>query len=95
MNYQPVRARIVRAGSSTAHLSIPAFAGGQILVPVPTDVLTAVTRLPRVQLPGTELTAKANVAAATEKELSPHDWQLHSPSIDRSPDSPTAASPAA
>ncbi|MFB6962828.1 hypothetical protein ACFCYB_39125 [Streptomyces sp. NPDC056309] len=75
-DYQRIRARVVRAGDDTAHLSIAAWCRGQITVPVPTLGLTAATGLAHHELPGTVLVVTANLAAATYSDIDPHDWQL-------------------
>lgn len=67
---------VVRAGDSTAHLSIPAWMHGQITVRVPTADLIAATSLGRDELPGTELGITANLAAATDNDVDPQECQL-------------------
>lgn len=79
-DYQRTRARVVRAGATTAHLSIPAWCGGQILVPVSTLALVAATGRTCLELPGTEVVVTADLAAATEADVNAHVFRLASAS---------------
>lgn len=60
-----------RAGPELSHLVLPGWMHGQITVPIPTDELTAATGLGRDELPGTELTVTANLAAAADTDVDP------------------------
>jgi hypothetical protein len=84
VDYQRTRARIVRAGNDTTHLSIPAWCHGQITVPVLTLNLMAATGLACHELPGTELIITANLAAVTDTEVDPHAFQVAHASARRS-----------
>ncbi|MFE1206407.1 hypothetical protein ACFW5V_32490 [Streptomyces sp. NPDC058762] len=74
--YQRVRVRVVRVGPDTAHVSVPSYAAGQILVPVQTFDLMSATGMTRVQLTGAVLTATANVAARADTDVHLQDWQV-------------------
>lgn len=94
-DYQRTRARVLRAGNDTAHLSLPAWCGGQILVPTSTLDLMIATGLTRRELLGTELVVTANLAATTDEEVDPHDWLLAAPAEQPPTISTSALSPAA
>ncbi|MFE9619816.1 hypothetical protein [Streptomyces sp. NPDC006384] len=74
--FQRVWVHVVRVGPSTAHVSVPSFADGQILVPVPTFDLMSATGMTRAQLTGVDLVAMVNVAAATDADVHPHGWKV-------------------
>ncbi|MEU1623142.1 hypothetical protein ABZ479_38365 [Streptomyces sp. NPDC005722] len=74
--YERSRARLVRAGPTTTHVALDAWAHGQIIVRVDTEVMTTVTSLPRNRLAGVVLTAMVNPTATTEREADAHDWAL-------------------
>lgn len=76
MDYQNTRARVVRAGPDTTHLSIPAWCHGQITVPVLTQNVMAATGLDRRDLRGAELIVTANLAALTDTEVDAHAFQI-------------------
>jgi hypothetical protein len=76
VNYQRTLARVVRAGNTTAHLSIKAWCQGQITVPVSTLGLVAATGLARHELLGTDLIITANLSAATDTEVDPHAFRV-------------------
>lgn len=63
IDYQRTRARVVRAGTDTAQLSIPDWCRGQITVSVLTLNLMAATGLSRQELADAELIITANLAA--------------------------------
>ncbi|MFF4755216.1 hypothetical protein ACWD5R_43555 [Streptomyces sp. NPDC002514] len=94
-DYQRTYARVVRAGHSTAHLSIPAWCQGQITVGVSTLGLMNATGLTRPELAGTDLIVTANLAAATDTDVDPHGWQLAAPTGRQPAASPSALSTAA
>jgi hypothetical protein len=75
-DYQRTRARVVRAGNDTAHLSIAAWCHGQITVPVLTQNVMAATGLDRRDLPGADLIVTANLAAVTDAEVDAHAFQI-------------------
>jgi hypothetical protein len=75
-DYQRTRVRVVRAGPTTAHLSIDAWASGQIAISVPTCDLMEATGLTRRELAGARLTVTANLAATVDTDVDPHDGQL-------------------
>ncbi|WP_108932892.1 hypothetical protein [Streptomyces ardesiacus] len=77
--YQRIRVRIMRVGPDTAHVSVPSYAAGQILVAVPTFDLMPATGMTRAQLTGTDLTATANADATTDTALHLHDWETEAP----------------
>lgn len=83
-SYQRVRACVVRAGPYTSHVTISAFADGQITIPVATWTLMDATGLTRRQLVGAELAVTANVIARADTAVDPHGWQLLAPA-DRLP----------
>ncbi|MGI5508850.1 hypothetical protein [Streptomyces sp. CA-106131] len=85
IDYQRTRARVVRAGIETTHLSIPAWCDGQITVPVLTLNLMAATVLAHDDLPGTELVITANLAAVTDTDVDPHAFQVDHPPADPMP----------
>lgn len=45
--YERSRARVVRAGPTTTHVALDAWAHGQITVRIDTEVMTTVTGMPR------------------------------------------------
>lgn len=57
-------------------VSVPSFAGGQILVPVQTFAVMLATGMTRDQLTGADLTAMADTAAIVETDVHLHDWQV-------------------
>ncbi|MEU6010154.1 hypothetical protein [Streptomyces sp. NPDC047453] len=65
-----------RSGPELSHLVLPGWMHGQITVPIPTDELLSATDLGRDELPWTELTVTANLAAATDTDVDPRDAQL-------------------
>jgi hypothetical protein len=94
-DYQRTRARVVRAGNDTAHLSLPAWYGGQITVSTSTLDLAIATGLTRQELLGAELVVTANLAATTDTDVDPHDWLLTAPAEQPAAISTSALSPAA
>lgn len=94
-DYQRTRARVVRAGNDTAHLSLPAWYGGQITVPTSTLSLMITTGLTRQELLGAELAVTANLAATTDADVDPHDWLLAAPAGQPPATRTSALSPAA
>ncbi|MEU0186718.1 hypothetical protein ABZ312_37015 [Streptomyces sp. NPDC006207] len=76
--YERSRAWIVRAGESTTHVALDAWAHGQITVRVDTDLMTRITGLPKDRLCGVALTDLVNPAGITEREADAHDWALPS-----------------
>ena len=76
IDYQRTRAHVVRVGTETSHLSIPAWCHGQITVPVLTFNLMAATGLRLEDLPGAELVISANLAAVTDTDVDPHAFQV-------------------
>ncbi|MGI5136648.1 MULTISPECIES: hypothetical protein [unclassified Streptomyces] len=73
---QRTRALVVRAGPLTSQLSIRAWIHGQITVSVATDEITAATGLSRSELPGTELSVTADLAALSDTDVLPRKIQL-------------------
>ncbi|MBT2509733.1 hypothetical protein J7I98_28455 [Streptomyces sp. ISL-98] len=69
-------ATVIRAGDTTALVSLPEWCGGVILVHVPTRMLTAETCLSRRDLPGVRLYVRARLTAATERDLDLQQWSL-------------------
>lgn len=92
---QRTRACVVRAGDATSYLSIQAWCGGQVAVRVSTASLTAATGLSRDQLPGTELTVRANLTAIADTDVDPGDFRLDVPAPDGQPPCTSALSAAA
>lgn len=79
IDYQPTRARVVRVGVETTHLSIPAWCNGQITVPVLTLNLMAATGLAFEDLSGADLIITANLAAVTDTDVDPHAFKVFHP----------------
>ncbi|MCM2393905.1 hypothetical protein [Streptomyces albipurpureus] len=73
------RATVVRAGDRTTLVSLAAWYGGQVLVPVETWVITVATDKRLRDLPGTELSVRARLSARTEAGLALEDWALYTP----------------
>jgi hypothetical protein len=84
-DYRRTRARVIRAGNDTAHLSIPAWCGGQITIRAATADLVSATGLSREQLPGADLMVTANVAATVDTDVDPDGWQFLAPADDQPP----------
>ncbi|GAA5070649.1 hypothetical protein [Streptomyces similanensis] len=89
--YGWVRVRVMRAGPYTAHVSVPTFAGGQILVPVQTFDLMSATGLAVEQLADVELMAMVNLSATVDTGVDPHGWRI--PDGGERPGLPRPASP--
>lgn len=75
-DYQRTRAHVVRAGTDTAYLSIPAWCGGHIAVRVSTMNLMYATGLDYQRLLGAQLLITADLAAADDTAVDPHAFEI-------------------
>ncbi|MET8517765.1 hypothetical protein [Streptomyces sp. NPDC005077] len=69
-----VLGRVHRAGDNTAHVAVPAWMSGQILVPVLTYTLAKALDAKAADLTGRWLTVCIDPSARGEDDLYAHDW---------------------
>lgn len=69
-----VAAKVVRVGAETSFAVVPEWRPA-IAIPVATEVLLAVTGLPRGRLLGVELTVLVHADALHDRELAPSGWR--------------------
>lgn len=69
------RAAVIRAGDTTTLLSVEGWFGGQILAPADTGIIETATGKPRQDLPGTQLSVMARLAARSAEELDLRQWK--------------------